>query len=500
MQLNVRSKTLALLFLVFVLGIGKTPAYAQKPNDDKHQISFLKRVLLEIFHRPRLRSEIKKIFKAPDKGSVITEAGNFIQYIEDGESDEKEKILQETPCAYYTFLGLYWTYIRKNPEKAYINFAVANSIWSESDVLNPKDGYLMEKIIKWMNKYQVNNNFTPNTIRTVMDWMNEKNGEYISNEQVTLKEMEDEITKTRSEWEALINKKIGMETTKKEFEGKSKNRTFKLAGITTENYKRAIDELDKFIQTGGADEFNTTYELLDNVVIQITEEVPTKVSPYDIEVHGYRLGQHCDYSIQESSVQIVRRLLHLTDFKNRYKEIPVEYRENIRIEVSLTGKADGYPFRKEKGVSVAKYKGENISEEFYSRSESLHKKAVFTNSTPIDNEELAFLRAYCAYQSIKKLLEEFDVPEENVKYVFETDINAKKGSKFRGVDTDIQIFNFYDYYLDQIKELSEEIANLEKEINGKNAKLTELKRKIETKRDAVRRRQETIKKMVNKQK
>lgn len=494
MQLILKLKTFVLLL---VLTLTVNSINAQGPRDDKHQISFLKKILLEIFHRPKLRSEIKKIFKSPDKGDVIAEVGNFIRFIEESESDEKEKILRETPCAYYTFLGLYWTYIRKNPEKAYINFAVANSIWTESEQLDPKDGHLMEKIVNWMNKYQVSNSFTPNTIRTLMDWVTEKNNEYLDSEQIEIATLEDKINKIRHEWDALLKKKSGLEKTKKEFEGKSKNRTFRLSGITTANYKKAIEELDKFILSGGTEEFNTTYELLDSVVIQITEEVPTKVSPSDIEVQGYRLGQHCDYSIQESSVQVVRRLLDLTDFKNRYDEIPVEYRQNIRIEVSLRGRADGYPFRKERGTSVAKYKGEDISEEFYSRSTSRHVKAVFSNGTSIDNEELAFLRAYCAYQSIKKLMDEFKVPEENVQYKFETEITTKKGSKFRGVDTNIQIFNFYDYYLDQIKKLSEEITRLEKEISASNSKLSELNRQIDAKKEAVKRRQETIKNLMN---
>src|SRR5262245_9822886 len=67
------------------------------------QIAFLRKVSMELFYRSELRAEIKKIFKS---NTPYTQIKNFVDRMENGEPPEKLRIYRETPCSYYTFLGL----------------------------------------------------------------------------------------------------------------------------------------------------------------------------------------------------------------------------------------------------------------------------------------------------------------------------------------------------------------------------------------------------------
>jgi len=183
------------------------------------------------------------------------------------------------------------------------------------------------------------------------------------------------------------------------------------------------------------------------------------------DLKKFKLGKYCDASIEAATGNLLDVLL------NVFSKVPKqpEYMEKIVITGVVKGLAD---FRGAGKLLNIRFKPNEDIYEVYSNKYGDVKDFKFSKgaSKRITNEQLAFLRAYCAYNLIKdKILyatdgmvnveseSQFDIDfvaiEQNKK-------DTKEADRSRGVEIDINIEKLYEFIADQIDYFTKENLKL----------------------------------------
>jgi hypothetical protein len=488
--------------LALLLHFAVQPALqAQAPDPDpdaKQKIGLLKRILLDIFYQPPLKKEIKAILKKKQTAERLDGLEDFLKRMESGEPPEKQKMLLETPCSYYTFMGLYWCFINNDSTKAYENFAIAANIRKEQIKLSEKDKHLLEKISAWLKKYGiagVNINFKA-PITGINRWAERYVRENKEALERLLKAMEQRSNRLSKEIEQLSAQQNTKIIERDSLLGLVRNKSITLSGVTLENYQQALKEIRNFLkQNEHIDLSNITEQLPSGATIHIREESPSAPQRPIIELKEYELNKHCDYNIRAGAQEIIRTILELMQFSAQFEVVPDDYKSQVKIVVRIKGNADGNKIARDKfGKSTMKYKGEPIpltSYFCYNTGDSI--RVAFSNNTLVNDEDLGFLRAYCAYLEIEKVLQPFRHEHVQIEYRFESEVHPNKGEAYRGVEIDMQVMNLFTHLLDRIKVLNREIKMLETQINKKNAEYAQLEKEIQKKQRELEEQEKRIK-------
>ena len=175
--------------------------------------------------------------------------------------------------------------------------------------------------------------------------------------------------------------------------------------------------------------------------------------PYDLK--SYPLGKYCTDNIARTTIGITQTMM------DALSRVPREekYMERIKISGVIKGYAD---YRGAGKLLNIYYSGEEFLLATYQNKYEEIVEVEFSSgvNTRITNEQLAFLRAYCAYQIIKDKISEatgglLDVDNE---LVFDIDFEAIEQDKdgktnteeFRGVDIKLGVDNLYNWVEDSV--------------------------------------------------
>lgn len=188
-----------------------------------------------------------------------------------------------------------------------------------------------------------------------------------------------------------------------------------------------------------------------------------------LELKGASIGAYCDPKIVEATqnmVDVLTGALSNVPKKNKYMD-------KIAISGVIKGSAD---YRGAgKLLSIVFKASQDITETYTDKYGNI-KTARFLESVGvrITNEQLAFLRAYCAYDLIKTKVSDLtnnmiDLGNDrkfNIEFeAIEQSVNDKQNADdFRGVDIKINIENLYNYVEEAIQTYMEENDRLMKEI------------------------------------
>jgi hypothetical protein len=471
----------------------------QPDPDEKQKIGFFKKIMLELFYQPPLKREIKTILKKKQTVERLEGLESFLNRMEKLESPEKARMLRETPCSYYTFLGLYWKYINPNSSKAHEYFSIALNIRKENIKLSEKDKHILEKISEWLKKFGIGGNSIAfkSPITGINLWVEKE----VDRAQGVLLE---EINRLKSESANLSNsiKQLNQQQLVRTIERDSllelaRNYKVTLSGFTMKNYEQAIKEINNFMEENkGVDLSNVVEQLPCGAVIRIKEDAASNPQSPVIDLSEFDLGKYCEYSIRDVARNIITTTLKLIQFQEKFEIVPEEYRSNVKIIVRLKGNADGNKIKRVNGISKLLYKGSPIPPTSYFSHNTQSKKEVsFVQNTPIYDDDLGFLRAFCAYQEIDLILKPFKEAQIQVEYLYESEVHEEKGEAFRGVEIDMQIHNLFNHLLDRIKNLNREIKILEDEINKKSVDLVKIDKELKKKNQELQEQEERIKRI-----
>ena len=183
---------------------------------------------------------------------------------------------------------------------------------------------------------------------------------------------------------------------------------------------------------------------------------------------GDKIGYHCEAAIRETGRQVVNTLINQIFSLPYYRNFK-DY-SSIEAVLELKGYADylgagrnlGIPFTAERDMDF-KYRTNRETIQSF--------KLAKGRTISITNEQLAFLRAYCAYVEVQRILQDLNITEVRYDfYAIEQSTEAAKSQKegdrnYRGVDVFFRLNNVFSYLLDHIDQIDLEIQNLKDKMN-----------------------------------
>jgi hypothetical protein len=477
-------KALWATILLFFLQVMPLNAQVAEPGE-KEKMGFLRKILMDVFYQPPLKKQVKAILKKKQTSERLDALEAFLKEMETGESEIKQQMLLETPCSYYTFLGLYWKFINPNESKAFEAFSIAVNIRRETIKLSEKDKYILERITTWLKKFGIAGHpfNLKSPITSLTKWVEKDVNNRTENAQSELNKLKHRASQLVKEITELSSKQLSVTIERDSLVALAKNYEVTLSGFTMDNYKQALKEVQAFMkQNAGADLTNITEQLPSGAIIRIREDSPSKSQRPVFGLKEYDLGKYCEYDIRESSRAMITTTLELIRFKEKFETVPEEYKQQIKIQVRIKGNADGNKIALVKGISTMKYKGPFISEtSYFSYNSKAHKRVSFSDGTPIYDDDLGFLRAYCAYSEIEQVLTPFRQAHIQIEYIFESEVYEEKGEAYRGVEVDFQVHGLFNHLLDRIKILNRDIRLLQDQIDKKQGELTQIEKEIKKK-------------------
>ena len=250
------------------------------------------------------------------------------------------------------------------------------------------------------------------------------------------------------------------------------------------NAKAAASEIDNLIAKGILNEPGTITKKLDGgAIFKATDDYASEPVNPVIYNTGFGLGTFCTPEIQSATTDVLSSILKVIDFKSKLDGVPANFKDSVFINVFITGKADGNKvIRGKDGKCTLKYKDEvPIYGRYYAKDDRTFKtpiKVGINKGDAICDEELAFLRANCAYLQVLRIIKDAHFPEANVRPKLIVQVSDEKGPEFRGVNVDLQVENLFLYKLEAIKALQTEKEITDRRITVLKKELAENDKKI----------------------
>ncbi|MGB1206786.1 MAG: hypothetical protein ACPG5B_14145 [Chitinophagales bacterium] len=186
-----------------------------------------------------------------------------------------------------------------------------------------------------------------------------------------------------------------------------------------------------------------------------------------INAKGQIIGKCCTQNTQNATRELINLVLQ------EIYDIPIQDRESLSMNLEITGHADWQGAGKNLNIHYAALRDIN---EIYTNQNQEANNFILSKGQKkqITNEQLAFLRAYCAYATALEILENQELKANtlNFKTIEHFEKDDADGSAFRGVELQIYINGLDEYY----KRLREEE---EQKIKLSNNRILELENQIQ---------------------
>jgi hypothetical protein len=265
---------------------------------------------------------------------------------------------------------------------------------------------------------------------------------------------------------------------------------------TQETVKKIENYLAELERTGAVDEAIKP-QYIDNATVEFKFAKRKTSASLEPTTTGYKLGQYCTSDIEATANAIMNLLLKPVD------DVPQNKRNELKVKVKITGNADWIGARNGKPLGIEYTAETDVFEEYVNqKGEKKSFRLTAGETVNITNEELAFLRAYCAYHVILNILKQKNITDYIVQFqaiehelpegISEKDKTA--GADFRGVDIDMTVENLYKHYLDEIEEVEAEIEAIKTKIRQQRREITRLSEGIAEKETQIENRKQEIEK------
>ncbi len=405
--------------------------FSQSDTTSHRRVSWIQQIIFDIFP-----TKVDKQFKKYMKSNSTSDLRIFLNSLSE---EEKQKALLKTPATYNMLWAL--IYEKENqPDSAYKYYSLVHSL-DTSNVLTKRDihrlGKLQDNFSKMIydNKKQYREMFLQDSL-------------VIENK---IKEYSDEMDNLNQQLDSL---------------GRLPNSSVKEKQLSVvlkdlKKYKTAIQELQN-MRSG----MRYSPE-----IVKVSDKGTSLDKEIETVIRGYKSGEFCNEEIKESAKKLLE--IELANAKQK-KNVKI-----VSAKIEITGHADGDCYGKEAG----KYKNDAKIEGKYFVNK-VGKKITLTKNSIFNNEQLAFLRAFCAYNVIKVLLasKQIDISE----CIFYATEHKEISDTLRGITLKITIEKcFAEHYevmqkrVAEIDSCSERVADLQKKINLEREKKDKIRKIIE---------------------
>ncbi|MFK7946270.1 MAG: caspase family protein [Saprospiraceae bacterium] len=428
----------------------------------------------------------------------------------------KQKILKQSPVSFYMAQAIIYEE-KGDTMNAMTNYKIAYELGKENR--SKRDQQLIDKMLKRNAKSKVIDGL--NEAKNYQTWLKSKffrmksvfeddievadieivklEGEITEIEEA-IKQDENQIMSIEQSINSDNSQISDLEKRVAELDKKRQQKVeikLKSAGKETkETIKKIENYLAELERTGAVDEAKEP-QYIDDAVVEFKFAKRKTAASLEPTTTGYELGKYCTSDIQETANAIMTLLLKPVD------DVPKNKRNELKIKVKITGNADWIGARNGKPLGI-QYTAETDVFEEYVNQEGEKKAFRLTagETVNITNEELAFLRAYCAYNEIisilnQKGINDYQVQFQAIEHELPEGINEKDrtaGEDYRGVDIDMTVENLYKHYLDEIEEIETEIQAIKTKIRQKRRQITEIADGISEKETLIENRRQEIEK------
>lgn len=432
----------------------------------------------------KIKKQMKKAFEKD--GTLLSL--NMAIPVDDAGDRMRKKMYTKNPMMYFIQEALV-SEEQGRAGEALRNYNIAHGLWS--------DGYYTshdEKLMKQMKNMDANNLTGIRSHSSYALWLNHKRGIFegiftdkigiedanISEYEMRIAELENSIETSRNEINAL---RAESDRTKIRIDSLDKPREqtvelqLKDMRNTSKSTMQNIREVVKKGRSIGASDFPVNEQevsLEDNAVVKFKYGKRRMDSNLRPDIKGYKLGKYCTEDIVSFTQDLMEILLLRVD------EVPPANLKDIVVKLNITGNADWIGGTRKLGIKYAAKK--DIDEQYKDKNGESQTFYVSAGETiRIDNKELAFLRAYCAYETILAILNSKGI--NNVEVYFTaiawpippntSPRDQEAGKAYRGVDISVSIKNLYKHYVEEIEKLEERLEEIKEEIRGRQANIEE---------------------------
>ena len=439
----------------------------------------------------KLKKQMKQAFKDGDLVSI----GMVLNLDEPGDRMRKKMHLKN-PLMYYTQEALVMEEMGKSAE-AFKYFSVASELWSQGYATSND-----KKLMKQMRDLDEDNLTGIRSFSSYPRWLDDKMGGYkkkyeseigdekdkISEYKDSIKELEAAILADNKAIEDLREESDKIKAEIKKIDIPREQEVKVELGDISKVSSTTIQEIKRVVKAGRqvADEGPTS---TDEVVIGDSEakvkftykkgRMSSNIQP---DLEGFKVAKHCNEDILKYTNDLMTILLMKLD------EVPPANRDVIGIKLQIIGNSDWRGGDTEKIINYTAQ--QDIDEEFKNADGGTdYFKIKAGESRKISNRELAFLRAYCAYNTTLAILEGKGIRTEKIEAYFTALVhpeppnadktNMEHGKEDRGVEISITIENLYKHYMDEIKRLKNRLAIIQGEIKQKENDIAKNEAKVD---------------------
>lgn len=426
----------------------------------------------------------------------------------------KQKILKQSPVSFYMAQAIIYEE-KGDTLNAMTNYKIAYELGKENR--SKRDQQLIDKMIKRNSKSNVVEGL--NDAKNYQTWLKSKFFKMksvfeddIEVADIEVVKLEGEITEIEQSIEQDENQILtieesinqdnstisGLETRIAELDKKRQQKIeikLKSAGKETKETIKKIERyLDELERTGAVDEAKAP-QYIDDATVEFKFAKRKTAASLEPTTTGYELGQYCTSDIQETANAIMMLLLKPVD------DVPNNKRNELKVKVKITGNSDWIGSRNGQPLGIQYTAETDVFEEYVNKDgEKRTFRLTKGETVNITNEELAFLRAYCAYNVIVGILNNKNITDYNVQFqaiehelpegIDEKDRIA--GEDYRGVDIDMTVENLYKHYLDEIEEVETEIQAIKTRIRQQRREITRIADGIAEKEAQIENRRQQV--------
>lgn len=473
---------------------------------------------------PELEKKIgflKKLFRV-FKGSK--EPGNVLAKVARGreppykvyqtliQPDVAETYISNEPFSYYLILG---KLSEKNAgtQDVFLNYSIAKRLYdAKPPKLSTQDGIIVGKLEKLSERSEAEMAKEIRKAGSVYLWLNGKHKDYkkalndeIKGLQKEINDLydlmakiedqivieQDKILNINQEIETLKNKKkVNLKRINELKIKRVANLKFSIPDIASVS----IDDLDKVQKyvdciriSGGVEDCQSdeiTKILANKITVEFEMDPSVTTGKITPDIRKFNVGEYCNDKIIQITERTIAILMEALQIIPRDSVTMSE----VKIKGTITGFADFRGAGKKLGIYYQPK--EYINTSYINKyNESIQVKFSNGKRFNITNEQLAFLRAYCAYQIIKAKIEAFSsgLIDLSKKSQFDIDFKAieqdafeKIGDdQFRGVEIQIEIENLFKFIKKEIKNLSGANLDLDIQLNQKQNLIDQAQKAID---------------------
>ncbi len=415
----------------------------------------------------------------------------------------KMQMLKKNPVTFYMAQAIIFEE-KQDTVKALMNYSIAYELGKDNRT--KRDQALINKIIKLNSKHRVVEGL--NEARNYQTWLKGKLEQQKASFENDISDVETNIVTLKNEIDnieanidqdrsSISDMQSANETDKNRIKDiekeikkidvkRSQKVEIKLTSLKKDS-KQTLEKIsalmDKIERDGVVDNQKTV--TIDDATVEFQFAKRNTAASLEPTATGYQLGKHCTPDISNMTESLMDILLRPVD------DVPKKSRSELVVKVKIIGNADWTGSGKTLNIN---YIGEEDIFQEYTNKDGESK--VFNidqgDAKKISNEELAFLRGYCSYKIIKRILDAKGINDYRVKFqAIEHErpeaLNDGKdpGAPYRGVNIDLTIENLFKHYLDKIKELEEEIENIEDGIAARERNIRDIRRDIKEKETLI---------------